>query len=412
MIKIFKNRNGTSTVFLMLIISSLVLLVFTFFRLTLGICGIGYSDGVLNLAGRSVLSEFNLNLKDDYGIFAFAGFEHDISEKLYKYAITSFKSKKYWKLGKLSSDTQGYRLGDTEVFENEIEDYSKYAFARGLFKDFSQLKHDQSVKPLEDVNKGRTLRNTVIINSLPSEGRRGKVSLPKNIEVLKTGIKGLFSKGEKKYLVNRYILNKFKNRQNQSTGLDTFFKYEIEYILFGKKSDKKNALATRKMLIGTRNLFNLAYIWSNPSMRKKVLGISEVLTPGPQSALTAIAVAEAWAFAESKNDMRILEKGGRVPLTKSRRSWAISAKNIPGILKHKKTKYTKTSNKDGLLYQQYLQILLLFEESQIKYQRMMDLMQINIQGKYDRDFLIKEHNAGFLFDAEVGGKQYEYEEKY
>lgn len=95
MIKIFKNRNGTSTVFLMLIISSLVLLVFAFFRLTLGICGIGYSDGVLNLAGRSVLSEFNLNLKDDYGIFAFAGFEHDISEKLYKYSITSFKSKKY-----------------------------------------------------------------------------------------------------------------------------------------------------------------------------------------------------------------------------------------------------------------------------------------------------------------------------
>lgn len=412
MIKIFKNRNGTSTVFLMLIISSLVLLVFTFFRLTLGICGIGYSDGVLNLAGRSVLSEFNLNLKDDYGIFAFAGFKHDISEKLYKYAITSFKSKKYWKLGKLSSDTQGYRLGDTEVFENEIEDYSKYAFARGLFKDFSQLKNDQSVKPLEDLNKGRTLRNTVIINSLPSEGRRGKVSLPKNIEVLKTGIKGLFSKGEKKYFVNRYILNKFKNRQNQSTGLDTFFKYEIEYILFGKKSDKKNALATRKILIGTRNLFNLAYIWSNPSMRKKVLGISEMLTPGPQSALTAMAVAEAWAFAESKNDMRILEKGGRVPLTKSRRSWAISAKNIPDILKHKKTKYTKTSNKDGLLYQQYLQILLLFEESQIKYQRMMDLMQINIQGKYDREFLIKEHNAGFLFDAEVGGKQYEYEEKY
>ena len=43
---------------------------------------------------------------------------------------------------------------------------------------------------------------------------------------------------------------------------------------------------------------------------------------------------------------------------------------------------------------------------------MMDLIQINIQGKYDRDFLIMEHNTGFCFRASAGGSEFAYIQRY
>ena len=39
-------------------------------------------------------------------------------------------------------------------------------------------------------------------------------------------------------------------------------------------------------------------------------------------------------------------------------------------------------------------------------------IQINIQGKYDRSFLIKEHNMGFWVKAEADGREYVYDQKY
>ena len=57
--KFFKRRSGISSVFLTIILFSLVMLVFSFIKLAISTGGIGYSNSVLNLAGRSVLSEFN-----------------------------------------------------------------------------------------------------------------------------------------------------------------------------------------------------------------------------------------------------------------------------------------------------------------------------------------------------------------
>jgi hypothetical protein len=57
-------------------------------------------------------------------------------------------------------------------------------------------------------------------------------------------------------------------------------------------------------------------------------------------------------------------------------------------------------------------MFLFVEKRALKLGRMMDLMQINIQGRYDRTFLIREHNMGFWVKAEADGREYVYDQKY
>ena len=57
-------------------------------------------------------------------------------------------------------------------------------------------------------------------------------------------------------------------------------------------------------------------------------------------------------------------------------------------------------------------MFLFLEERALRMSRIMDLIQINIQGKYDRSFLIKEHNMGFWVKAEADGREYAYDHKY
>lgn len=407
--KFFKRRSGISSVFLTIILFSLVMLVFSFIKLAISTGGIGYSNSVLNLAGRSVLSEFNVHLKEEYGIFAFAGFEPDIDQKLGRYAGYTFDNNKNLKLGIISSTTAGYRLGDTQIFEKEILEYAKYALARGLFKKIVSPKDEEVGTVLMGENIGRTLRNSIIINSLPSGGRKNNVSLLARMKNAKNNISEILSSGTKKYLIDRYIINKFKSRQNQDIGKETFFKFEVEYILYGKRGDKENTVAVKRTLTFFRNFMNFTSIWLDGSLRQKVITAGQILGTDPASELASLTIAEAWALAEAKNDMKILEKGERVPLVKNKDTWAVSIKNI---IKNKKVKFINMKHAGGLTYQGYLRAMLYLQENSIKYHRMMDLMQINIQGKYDKDFLVKEHNLGFEFGAEVSGKKYRYEEKY
>ena len=66
----------------------------------------------------------------------------------------------------------------------------------------------------------------------------------------------------------------------------------------------------------------------------------------------------------------------------------------------------------GYTYEQYLQILLFFQDDNIKISRILDLVQINMRKSCDRDFLIQEYSAGIAASAVINGRVYSYEKKY
>ena len=63
------QKAGSTSVFLVMILSSMIALTFAFVSAALRIGAIGYTDSVLNVSGRAVLSGYDVHLKDEYGIW-------------------------------------------------------------------------------------------------------------------------------------------------------------------------------------------------------------------------------------------------------------------------------------------------------------------------------------------------------
>ena len=75
-----------------------------------------------------------------------------------------------------------------------------------------------------------------------------------------------------------------------------------------------------------RNAVNLGVIFTNPEMLEKVTAAASAT--GPASGLTTALLAEAWAYAEAYNDVKILENGGKIPVIKTKETWAVDLESV------------------------------------------------------------------------------------
>ncbi|MBR3786867.1 MAG: hypothetical protein IKM63_02925 [Firmicutes bacterium] len=107
--------------------------------------------------------------------------------------------------------------------------------------------------------------------------------------------------------------------------------------------------------------------------------------------------------------MELLKKGIKVPMLKDSSTWAIDLDSaIEGVFGGT----VLPTKEKGYDYGQYLQILLFFQDENIKIARIMDLIQINMRKSYDKDFLINEYATGISVRVKVNGKMYSYEKQY
>lgn len=145
----------------------------------------------------------------------------------------------------------------------------------------------------------------------------------------------------------------------------------------------------------------------SPSMLSKVDIIASLA--GPASPAAKLALAESWALAESLNDYKVLMHGGKVPVKKTPMDWCVDLK---GVAEGIGQGYIPNHSSTGMDYQDYLQVLLGFCDRETKLARMLDVMQLNIQGSYDRDFLILTSQTGFSYTVRINGKEYAFDERY
>lgn len=366
-----------------------------------------YCDCVIQLAGRSVLSEYHKALKDKYGIMAFKSYNRDVNDKLRFYMNGSFDSKMQRNnltlikpgLKSITCDMSMYTLMDTDNFENDIVDYMKYPKLK-------QQKKEQKVYE----GKGKII-NGRIINSLPSKGIAGE-----NFKIGNLFSKGmpswkeLTSQNTKNLIVNEYILNNFNYRLGWESPTETYFKNELEYILYGKLSDSENQDNFIKDFRAMRVILNSAHIYADCEKRKQILELAEIMTPGPEAAITAVALAESWAYAESLNDVKLILAGEKVALNKNRQDWALGLESA--VKEGRGEGYIKPASDNGRTYKDYLRLFLYFEDREVKLMRVMDLIQINIQGGFDDRFYIKDCYVGFQYRAMINGQEYCYVQKY
>lgn len=397
------NKRGSVTVFLVFIIASVIGMTAAFIYAAKQTAYTGICDGVLNLAMRSILSEYDLTLYERYGLMAFEKSGMEASLEINDYVDYAFENASPIK--KTQVDFGNYSMADINTLENQIMEYMKY---EGLNELVDGEERNSELEQWED----RTLRNSAVINTLPSKPfADGGAGFIERIEQLKDQIKSvdnIFSETSGTYLLDTYIMNHFKYGTGTAVTEPSFFRHEVEYILVGSYSNIKNRDKVESALKLIRTALNTAYLYSDEKRYAQTLAAAELLTPASAPATQAVIIT-TWAAAEAGNDVKLLLKGKPVPFIKTDASWATSLDNV---LNNIDDGCIDPGNDNGLHYSDYLMILLHFQNKDVKLARTADLIQINMKAVQDRNFLLKTCNEGLYLTTEIYGKGYSYETCY
>lgn len=160
--------------------------------------------------------------------------------------------------------------------------------------------------------------------------------------------------------------------------------YELEYLLSGQDLDETNFIRTVERLLAVREGLNFIHILNDSEKRREakalasaVVGASGIL---PLVSITAFLIMGVWAFGEAVADVRLLLRGGKVPLLKKKEDWKLS---LDGLMDFAgKGKLDELGGKEsGLTYEQYLTIFLFTVPGTLLLYRMMDVMEMNISRK-------------------------------
>lgn len=176
--------------------------------------------------------------------------------------------------------------------------------------------------------------------------------------------------------------------------------YEFEYLISGQSNDRKNLKQVVQTLLGIRFALNYSYLLSSAKRQEEaytlavgVAGIASSI-PGIVEGIKILLLA-AWAYGESIIDLRSLLSGNRVALRKTEDTWQLRLSNLGSL------RASKKPAKEGIYYEDYLTLLLLFQgTSNKKYRRMMDLMEARMK-ESQKDFKL----SSCVFSYELGIRQ-------
>lgn len=223
---------------------------------------------------------------------------------------------------------------------------------------------------------------------------------------------------EEKILLNFYINDKFSSlaekNQSDSDQNNTVLKYEYEYILYGKSSDRENLENAVMSICTLRTFLNLIYVYTSPAKNaelNKAIKSMKLLEKVPIAGeVIKLLIMACWSAAEAVVDCAGLAEGGKVPLIKSKSSWNLSMDDLQGIAKGGKraADYYHDSGK-GLDYNQYLMIFMLLMSSDKKMGRMSQLIECNVRlvdGYEDFSLARCAVQAEFSGTVKIGSKFY------
>lgn len=397
-----RNKRGMVSVFVMIFSVSIISLAMLFIGGTRAKAISSSVESLGHLWAKSILSEYTDKLYERYGIFAYkAKSPAEVDDKLNQLSEITFKGKRYIDCEGCNSSLYRYSLAELDNFQKQVNK-AAVADKQKKFKDIELDVYTPS---------DRRISNDAILAGLPSKGRLSSFSLSNFINKIKEidDIKDVLKGGKDEILQMKYMKNHFQSAVSQSEDDDSFFKYELEYILAGKASDEGNLKSTRNRIIAIREAMNIAYINQNPQMRDLALTIAELISSPAAAPATQQALIAAWAYAESVNDYRLLVHGKKVPLMKDDDSWAV---NLKSIITNPNPEYIDKNNEKGNTYNEYLQAMIFLTNKDNRLLRMMDLIEINMKYCYYGNFSISSHYTGIDYSMDVNGRTHNFSAEY
>lgn len=200
----------------------------------------------------------------------------------------------------------------------------------------------------------------------------------------------------RKVLVGEYVFDKFNYYTNKKS--ESPLDYEAEYIISGNSNDQNNLEDVSNKILLVREGFNLIYLLKDNVKRGEAytLAASIVGITGMPAIIriTQYIILGAWAYAESLVDVKDLLRGNKVKLIKTEQDWNLSLTGIYNM----ESKNNK--NNSGLNYQDYLRYFLFTQDKETLILRILDLIEMNVNSKYNSDFRISKSIVGITINSE------------
>lgn len=463
-------QQGQITVFLISILIPLLSVICTAVEAVRIEGVVLQGESAVQMAESSLLSEFQPSLLRDYELFFVDGakedgtfssshlessFREDLSYNLRPSkglsigsGVSFFNSKaSSVELGDfcLATDAQGYefykqavayeknRLGidlleklieETRQGEVCIEEGENFAEEESIQQDtinrleeenretenaFSQddFREENPLNEMEDC-KACGILSLILGDKTVSGKQIALEQLPSKRELLvgsgKKKMDSFFGAIEDRLLFGEYILEKFHHALSEETGPG--LSYEVEYILVGKDSDKKNLEGVLNRLLLFREGVNYLYLHSD---REKVSEAEALATAivgftGLPPLITAMRelLLLGWAYAESVMDLRNLMGGGTLALMKTSENWQMKLENIGNLFNDEGQ---TRKEKGGLTYEGYLRLLLGMKSGKTKVMAALDLIETNVRqekgmGNFRIDCCFSKCNYKVIYEAE------------
>ncbi len=392
-----RSRKGATCVFISLILSSMVFAATVIADASYEKLKESEVDAALRIGARSVLGEYDIRLKNDYGIFAYTATCDEVAEKLKNYGFHSLSGsceKMNANSIEVNADNMDYSLLDCNILKEELVRAGKLC----AFQSRATLR-TSAATPSEVV------RNETAIKTLASGGKNLHIL---NLDGFDFVNLGRYKTGEN-YFLNEYINGSFKSRFMDIPNRSSIFNYEKEYILSGKFSEEQSLSYVKRSIFTLREGLNTAHILADHQKMEEVMELAAAISAVGEPLEAAVIVA-IWASAESSNDVKLLLEGNKVAFNKTKSQWALT---LPKAIVYAFTDGSiKPQDKSGKLYDEYLEAMLYLQDDETKILRIADLIQLNLRADYNNSLLIKEFYTGFNFTAFVDGKEYSYEQYY
>lgn len=403
-----RSKCGSSSVFLSVVLASLLTIALVLVYGAKEMSEKAITNGLVSLAGDSVISEYDRRLQEEYGLFLLKGTDEELSHKLYRYLSYSIDDKKKVNQNSVNVTSARYCAVNTAVIREQIIDHMKIKEAQEMLSEINEKDNEEKLS--SSSMPERTLRHGPTIAALPSSlvPKRSLSALAESLANKAMEADKAFKAGTESFLINRYVCSHF-NSSVKEVNSNHFFKNEVEYLLGGELSDKKNEKRVEMALTAMRFPINMTYLYADAEKQAALASAAQIMTPGAAAVATQAALASTWAYAEADNDVELLKMGYKVPMVKDEATWAIELDTaIEGVFGG-----TVVPDKEkGYTYGEYLQILLFFQDENIKLARILDLIQINMRSMHDDEFLISDYAAGISVRVKINGKMYSYEKEY
>lgn len=184
-------------------------------------------------------------------------------------------------------------------------------------------------------------------------------------------------------LLDLYLLDVMNQETDEPK--ETGLSYEIEYILSGEESDRKNLENVAGRLILIRTAFNAQYLKKSAVRQTEITELAVFLAAALAAPECEEAIREAvtyvWSYAEAVTDIKALLDDQKVPLNKNDQSWTLSAEGLLSFERSVEEGWESADKEEGLSYEDYLRMLLALESRQMKCMRALDLIETNLCGK-------------------------------